>query len=264
MQGFHAFEPADYLFDETPLGGTVWDGWIKGDNSAIDAELALVNYWWLYDALHCFVEGEARGFPEKYKELCAGDDGVRASQSFFSEEFSNFMVEIFSVLGNEYPIQPFEFESLAAKSHLLSTDWTRTSAAYSIWCMDKGMSGLLNNSAVDAAKGFTYSQIALTLAHEAREERAKQGILKNMASAMGRKGAIAKHEGDPIQAVKKHVLDCWRNWQKNPDNYKSQAEFARDMVDKWPELLKKSHETIKKKWIPEWREQLNDGTLPAE
>lgn len=248
MRGFISFEPADYFLDEEPLEGSVWDGWIKGENPAIDAVFAQVNYWWLNDALGSFVEGETRAFPEKYKKLFGAGKGASA-RALFAQEFSFFMQEILDLLGNEHPLQPFRFETLATASSVLSADETRTMAAYSIWCMDKGMTGLLNGSAADAASGFTYSQIALEIAHESRRFASDETDTRNLASIMGRKGAREKLKRDPKQKEKTFIFECWKKWQQSPSNYPSKAAFARDMLTKSDNLT--SQKKIED-WCREW------------
>lgn len=255
MRGFNSFEPADYFPDEEPLEGSVWDGWIKGDNPAIDATFAQVNYWWLYDALSSFVEGETRTFPEKYRELF-GQEKDDQARTLFTHEFSPFMEEILNLLEGEYPLQPFEFESLAATSSVLSADYTRTMAVYSIWCMDRGMSGLLNGSAADAASGFTYSQIALELAHESRRFASDKTDTRNLASKMGRNGAMEKLKRDPKQKEKTFIFECWKKWQQSPSNYPSKAAFARDMLTKSDNL--KSQKKIED-WCREWEKAHSTG-----
>ena len=51
-----------------------------------------------------------------------------------------------------------------------------------------------------------------------------------------REYAHERHKQDPKQADKANVRECWADWQKKPDRYKSKAAFARDMRDKFPNL----------------------------
>jgi hypothetical protein len=31
------------------------------------------------------------------------------------------------------------------------------------------------------------------------------------------------------------MRECWADWQVNPERYRGKAEFARDMLDKFPD-----------------------------
>jgi uncharacterized protein YaaR (DUF327 family) len=76
---------------------------------------------------------------------------------------------------------------------------------------------------------------------------------------MAKKGALAKTASDPKQKEKSFVYGCWEKWQANPGNYKSKANFARDMLDKC------EHLTSTKKiedWCREWENK--NGTQPAK
>lgn len=177
MIGFNAFDPADYFLDPEPLTGTAWDSWRNGDNSAIDAELAEINFLQLADAIIFFVEGttiiEVPSDPEtkfeSYVDLWLEirknleQDKYELAQTRFIQEFSRFMQEILALLSDEHLLVPFDFESRAETSPILSANWRCTHAAYAILCMDRGMVGLLKGLATDAARGFTYAQISLTM-----------------------------------------------------------------------------------------------------
>ncbi len=82
-------------------------------------------------------------------------------------------------------------------------------------------------------------------------------LIKHHSSAIGKIGAAKRHADAPIRPIKRLVHECWQDWQQNLGRYESQEKFASDMVDKWPDELKDSRNTIQKKWIPEWRKQLN-------
>lgn len=66
------------------------------------------------------------------------------------------------------------------------------------------------------------------------------------------KGAMAKIDRDPKQRAKQLVFECWQNWQAKPDNYKTKADFARDMLDKSEHL--KSQKKIED-WCRAWEKE---------
>jgi len=69
-----------------------------------------------------------------------------------------------------------------------------------------------------------------------------------------RNGAKKKLASDPKQEAKSFARECWTEWQKNPERYTGQAEFARDMLEKCPSL--KSQASIEK-WCREWKKGLS-------
>ncbi len=54
--------------------------------------------------------------------------------------------------------------------------------------------------------------------------------------ATAKKGIATKLANDPKQRDKKFVHECWIKWQEKPLSYPSQAEFARDMLEKCEHL----------------------------
>jgi len=66
---------------------------------------------------------------------------------------------------------------------------------------------------------------------------------------MAKKGALAKIASDPKQKEKSFVRECWQDWQKNPDSYKSKAAFGKDMLQKCEHL--DSQKKIED-WCREW------------
>jgi hypothetical protein len=80
--------------------------------------------------------------------------------------------------------------------------------------------------------------------------------LQKARSDLAMRAAIERHRQDPKQAAKQLVKECWYAWQMRPELYRSQSVFATDMLTKVaadtagnPII---SHDTIVKKWIPEW------------
>jgi hypothetical protein len=65
------------------------------------------------------------------------------------------------------------------------------------------------------------------------------------------RAARARHSKDPKQQVKSQVRGLWHQWEKSPSNYPSAAAFARDMCDKWPDVL--ASEVVVSRWVRDWR-----------
>lgn len=56
-------------------------------------------------------------------------------------------------------------------------------------------------------------------------------------SAFAVAGVRAKLAKDPRQAERKFVLQCWKEWNADPERYSSKAAFARDMLEKCEHLV---------------------------
>lgn len=65
------------------------------------------------------------------------------------------------------------------------------------------------------------------------------------------RAANARHSKDPKQEVKRQVRELWRLWEASPINYPSIAAFARDMCNKWPDLL--ASEVVVSRWVRDWK-----------
>ncbi|QVN22488.1 hypothetical protein [Burkholderia pyrrocinia] len=76
-----------------------------------------------------------------------------------------------------------------------------------------------------------------------------------MASSRERmaRAARARHTKSPIQMVKHEVHALWQMWEQSPSKYPSAAAFARDMCDKWPDLL--HSEVVVARWVRDWRKK---------
>ena len=68
-------------------------------------------------------------------------------------------------------------------------------------------------------------------------------------SKMAQNAARTRYAKDPKQAAKLFVYECWQAWKAKPDLYKTATEFARDMLDKQPDLLS---EVVVTRWVRKW------------
>lgn len=79
-------------------------------------------------------------------------------------------------------------------------------------------------------------------------------IVSEYLRERARKGGYARHRH--MQEHKELVHEWWLRWQKEPDLYRNQDEFAAAMLDKYGKEVGgslTSTATIKNKWIPEFR-----------
>lgn len=64
--------------------------------------------------------------------------------------------------------------------------------------------------------------------------------------------AIVRWQTDPRHSEKKFIQECWREWKRNPNQYKSKAAFARDMLEKCEHLVSSK---IIEDWCRDWEKQ---------
>ena len=74
-------------------------------------------------------------------------------------------------------------------------------------------------------------------------------LAPHFESERAKKLVSAKLADEPKQKDKQQVRGCWDEWQKNPTRYKSKAEFARDMLQKFESLI--SPQVIER-WCRDW------------
>lgn len=75
----------------------------------------------------------------------------------------------------------------------------------------------------------------------------KNGHVSYLASKRAKKS----HEKRPQTAAKQEVKKYWDNWQRRPCTYSGDAEFARDMVEKFDGVLKST--PVIERWSRKWR-----------
>jgi len=74
--------------------------------------------------------------------------------------------------------------------------------------------------------------------------------LGNGRANFSRRGAQAKLANDPKQKAKEEVKQCWLLWQEHPGRYKSKAAFAKDMLDKFGNILES--QKVIEGWCRDW------------
>lgn len=107
--------------------------------------------------------------------------------------------------------------------------------------------------------GTAHKDIYRTSAERNEAIRKEQEFIKER-SKNAAKNAAKRHANDPKQADKDFVFECWCEWQKKPVQYKSNADFARSMIDKCEHIT--SHKNITD-WCREWKNQEKSVGLQA-
>lgn len=168
------FDPAKYLGVDgsTPEEGSddTWSIWCAGDEPKIPPEFALFCWWHFADALSTFVQwrGLQNAYPPEY--LGGGD----LADARFQKELTPIFEAIGNSVGEAWAAQPFRLESATISESFNAVHEGRQEleilvkahCAYSVKCLDDGISGIFENNPIKAASGFSFSIRALELAHE--------------------------------------------------------------------------------------------------
>lgn len=103
----------------------------------------------------------------------------------------------------------------------------------------------------------SYAVVALDSVNAAEALERGDNIRQTTLSEWGRVARAKSLQEDPRQEEKKFVLECWREWRKLPDKYRSKAEFARDMIDKCEHLVSPK---VIEDWCRAWEK---NGSQPV-
>ncbi|AMC36623.1 hypothetical protein [Janthinobacterium sp. B9-8] len=77
-----------------------------------------------------------------------------------------------------------------------------------------------------------------------------RALYKEIQNNINAKGGLKKAKNSPVASAKKFVNSCWDDWIKQPSMFKSKAEFARCMIDKFPEIL--TSQKVIEDWCRQW------------
>lgn len=80
-------------------------------------------------------------------------------------------------------------------------------------------------------------------------------IAEDAISKANRRAAHARHMRDPKQAAKAEILTRWKAWKQLPTKYRNTTQFARAMLDEYPDTLES--EVVITRWVREWQKQFN-------
>lgn len=94
------------------------------------------------------------------------------------------------------------------------------------------------------------AEMWLCAVQELRFSRLSSSFSLQKALAKSRAEAKLAKDTDGKQAAKRFVEDCWKDWQTSPERYKSQAKFAKDMLEKCPNL---ENQVSIENWCREWK-----------
>jgi hypothetical protein len=96
----------------------------------------------------------------------------------------------------------------------------------------------------------TINNAALKVAALEQASTYLRSELKNYGTNRARKAAQAKLANDPKQQAKDEVKQCWLLWQEKPLSYKSKAAFAKDMLEKFGDILES--QKVIEGWCRDW------------
>ncbi len=233
------FSPAEYFgCDGADPATGPWAEWFAGKADFFDPDYAQFVWWHVCEMQLLFCDiGAALGEP------------VGRSPGEFEASINWHLGLAESHLGGSLQLDnPFAFDSDVSGIH--DADG-RTSAmillAYAIWCIDRMIDALRVGDAKTAAAAATYGLRALELTHEYRDDFPE--VKARLESKRQRERANARYATDEKQADKNFVRECWHEWQKQPDRYRSKAAFARDVIEKSKHL--QSTKVIED-WCREW------------
>ncbi|WP_124843100.1 hypothetical protein [Burkholderia cepacia] len=75
--------------------------------------------------------------------------------------------------------------------------------------------------------------------------------------------AKLRHQSSPKAAAKSAVKSCWDDWQRarssGRDTYKNNADFARDMYDKYGDVLKSTK--VIEGWCTKWTKEMKEAQV---
>lgn len=255
---FKAFNPLEYFEGEQPPDSSDWDDWIKGKEPTFNQNFALYCWWQVGRVMNDFLDWDKSA---KHHAKYIGDpvdgevDELSGKSKLLIQEF-NEATSIASLAinsvehPNEFRIENVIFQE--AKGNYRKV--VQSYAAYTLLCFDKAITALKNNDAPIASEYFMYANGGMNIISEYQKtfpgEVNSSDVVKPLSVIeISRKGGRARWENDPRNFEKSQVKECWLAWQSHPNSYKSKAEFARDMLDKYEHL--KTEKTITD-WCRDW------------
>lgn len=77
-------------------------------------------------------------------------------------------------------------------------------------------------------------------------------LVRRVRSEIAKMAAQAKLANDKRQVDRNFVYECWQDWRAGKTQYKSKAQFARDMLEKCDELVSAP---VIEGWCREWEKK---------
>ena len=90
-----------------------------------------------------------------------------------------------------------------------------------------------------------------------RVSRAGENFATRLASERASKRATSRHAKDPKRGARDFVKERWQAWRRQPTLYKTAVAFAKDMLDKFPEVL--TSEAVITRWVRFWDKERAEG-----
>lgn len=112
---------------------------------------------------------------------------------------------------------------------------------------------------------LSYASSSLTYRRLYKKERGELRQLEDVCDKVleledrlsqlkAKNAAYAKHMNCPKQKAKEEIYELWLHWHYDaPEKYRSASAFARDMLDKFPELT--SQQTVQR-WVADWKREV--------
>lgn len=126
--------------------------------------------------------------------------------------------------------------------------WPEIYALLSLWTIDESAVSLNMGNPYKAAIWLMRTNECNLMASSYTEN---QNFFSDARKEMAFRGAMARLANDPRQKAKDFVLNCWQVWREEPENYKSKADFAKDMLKQEQCNSLKSQKKIED-WCREW------------
>jgi hypothetical protein len=241
------FALADCLRSKSgaPKEGTVFQLWQKGSDPRIDTDFIALAWRAINGAISNFCVDERYIFDHGDELMNDVGDCLKLTHDLIPKASVNFHPLDFEVYVADYEFPQYMF------GESLEFDGLRLMSAFTIICVDKAISALLEKNAKESAKLALYIGVSMIILKEYEESD---------HSVSSRNSAYARYAKDPKQKEKIFIFELWEKWQAQPKQYKSKASFARAMLEKC------EHLTSQKKiedWCREWEAEAKTVTLHA-
>lgn len=256
-----------HTYDSDPIEGSNWRNWWDGREPRVDKEYARAMWPWLSDAVNCFISPSASWDPpEKYShngDAVKRRAAIKNIRNDLNLHFLCFADILFSE-GSDL-LSPQVLQTSMASNLYLAESYPRTLAAYSIYCQDAAITGLLQGDPRLSAAGAAYAIAALDLAHRDRALSALGSSLE-AASARSRLARYAqqKREEKAKENPPPYKTAILNFLFEEHDFYPSRKEFIEEMALKFSHVV--SIRTIERYLEevdfhpPHWRARKKSGT----
>ena len=126
------------------------------------------------------------------------------------------------------------------------------SGATLLWKLDQAMLAEFFQSDNFSSHIFDIAELRGRLSPNLRMTKAIEFASNESRKQVALSGAKMRHALDPKQADKASVRECWDDWQNKHSRYKSNAAFARDMLQKYEAL---TSQPVIERWCREWKKE---------